>query len=564
MEFVFDRNYATDINKSRLDHLASLGLNLEKLSVLEVGSGVGSLTGFFEKLDCSILSTDVRQANIEEHGRRFPHRRIEFADLSRPGSHDHFGLFDIVFCYGALYHLSNPELAIKDLSHVCDHLFILETCVNPADNGEVNPVAEPRESLDQSIEGIRCRPARNWILSKLRKYFPYVYITASQPDHTDFPLKWPASSANSLTRSVFVASRQPIDSKILLQHLPAIQYTPESFKSAHSNLKCKTSPIGGILFDDFRVLIDSRALMVGGSWQGVPRKGAPTAWDMDTIKFFYERTLEFENPRILDIGANTGSFCLLPKINTNISGYAFEPTPVIYDILKNNIALNNLNEKIKALPIALSDKKGTAILKYPKSGTDSGFACLGKPLRFKDWIEIEVPVTTLDNVANEQGIEQVDLIKIDTEGCELFVLKGAEGLIREFHPAILTEYYDQNTRQFGYHAEEIKELLCSWGYESKQISSEDMYFHKAKSKAFPLSNVKPFKNTGSSEAKEKFREWMDKVADADLKERAPYDVEKRSCASTMSRSEPHHGGLGQIGTFREWIDRIAIADRRLY
>ena len=68
----------------------------------------------------------------------------------------------------------------------------------------------------------------------------------------------------------------------------------------------------GLLLDDLRVLIDERSLRVGGSWQLSTEK-EPIAYDIETIRFFYERTLEFQHPIVLDIGANTGSFCLLAK-----------------------------------------------------------------------------------------------------------------------------------------------------------------------------------------------------------------------------------------------------------
>ena len=460
-----------------------------------------------------ILSTEGRETNVEEHRRRYPHRKVELADLNKSGSHDRFGEFDIVFCYGTLYYLSNPALAIKDLSEACRSLLLLETCVYPIDNGKINLIKEPESALDQSIEGIGCRPARNWVLSELRKHFPFAYVTATQPDHSDFPLNWPVLQKKRLTRSVFIASRKPLEIPMLLQDLPGNQYVsaslPVSIKSEmHPPLK-KTE---GILFDDFRVSLDTRSTKVGGSWQGRLREGVPTAWDMETIKFFYERTLNIDNPVILDIGANTGSFCLLAKINQNIKCLAFEPMSMIYEILKNNILLNKLQYNVRALQIALSDKKGSEVLKYPKSGTDSGFACLGTPMRFDNWTEIKVPVNTLDQVAIEQGIKKVDLIKIDTEGCELLVLKGGENLIREYHPGILTEYYEANTQQFGCNAEKINELLSSWGYDSKKISSEGMYFYKPKGKKMSLMNPKTSKSDTITNGGENFHEWITKLA----------------------------------------------------
>jgi len=208
---VYDSQDAIEINRARQDHLASLGLDLANKTVLEVGSGVGRHTNFFEKLGCSTLSTDARIQNVEEHRQRYPHRKVEVADLIMPGSHYSFGEFDIIYCYGTLYHLSDPVLCIRELSRSCCSLFLLETCVNHQDNGKINIVGEDSNNPNQSFEGIGCLPGRDWVITELRKYFPYVYTTVYQPDHPDFPLNWPATNLNRLARAVFVASMQRLN-----------------------------------------------------------------------------------------------------------------------------------------------------------------------------------------------------------------------------------------------------------------------------------------------------------------------------------------------------------------
>jgi len=231
------------------------------------------------------------------------------------------------------------------------------------------------------------------------------------------------------------------------------------------------------LLYDFKVEIDPRTAEIGGCWQGKPRDGIPTVWGMDELRFFYERTLEYEQPVILDIGANAGAFSILTAMNPRMRSYAFEPTPLTYEILKKNISLNRLANYVKTFQIALSDKNGKVILKYPKSGKDSGLACIGEPLRFDEWIEFKVETRCLDDFATEHGIEKVDLIKIDTEGCELFVLKGAEELIKKCSPGIFCEYNETNAKQFGYHPSEITKLLASYGYRHIWVSHEDVFFY---------------------------------------------------------------------------------------
>src|SRR5215467_7370709 len=99
---------AQRINRIRHAHLASLGLNLQAKRVLEVGAGIGLLTAFFEERGCDVLSTDANPTNVAEMLRRYPHRKIGLLDLDRPAPLSDLGDFDIVYCYGTLYHLCDP------------------------------------------------------------------------------------------------------------------------------------------------------------------------------------------------------------------------------------------------------------------------------------------------------------------------------------------------------------------------------------------------------------------------------------------------------------------------
>ena len=223
---IFDYPEALEINRARQEHLASLGLDLVRKRVLEVGSGVGWHTGFFEKLGCTIISTDARPENVAEHLRRYPYRkgRVEVADLNILGSHTKFGKFDIVYCYGTLYHLSNPDLCIRDLADSCEGTFLLETLVNSVDNNEMNKVAEDSSGKNQSFDGIGCRPARNWIMSELKKYYSYVYVTRSQPNNPEFPTDWSAAPDPAKNyREVFVAAKKDLRLSSLSKDLMMMQ-----------------------------------------------------------------------------------------------------------------------------------------------------------------------------------------------------------------------------------------------------------------------------------------------------------------------------------------------------
>lgn len=220
MALIFDQPHALAINEARLKHLVSLGLDLENKTVLEVGAGIGRLTHFFEKRGCDVISTEGRPGNIAENLRRHPWRKVQKADLMVPGSHDHFRKFDVVFCYGVLYHVADPASVLDDLAQVCKGLFLLETRVFPKDNNRVHQRRE-KDKIDQSLDGRGCRPARNWLMAELRKHYKFVYVTRAQPNHHEFALKWP--SERQKVRAVFVASRDELDLPTLSDELPMRQ-----------------------------------------------------------------------------------------------------------------------------------------------------------------------------------------------------------------------------------------------------------------------------------------------------------------------------------------------------
>jgi ubiquinone/menaquinone biosynthesis C-methylase UbiE len=211
-------------NQRRLEHLSSLGLNFTGFTVLEVGAGIGVHTSFFLDRGCQVVTSDARLENINILRSRYPDLRVLFLDLDNPP--ETFNeLFDIVFCYGTLYHLKNPDRAIKFMSHCCRKMLLLETCVSFGDEYSLNSCIEDKLSPTQSISGKGCRPTRRWVHNQLKKYFEYVYLPITQPYHEEFPIDWTSPPANKkrLTRTVFIASRKKIVNKLLVEEIPMKQ-----------------------------------------------------------------------------------------------------------------------------------------------------------------------------------------------------------------------------------------------------------------------------------------------------------------------------------------------------
>src|ERR1700752_717582 len=122
---VFLEPEAQRINRARLEHLASLGLDLAGKRVLEVGAGIGLHTHFFEQRGCDVTSTDGAPANAAEMMRRWPYRRVGVLDLEQSADLRGLGSFDIIFCYGTLYHLRDPDAALARLATVCTGIVLV-------------------------------------------------------------------------------------------------------------------------------------------------------------------------------------------------------------------------------------------------------------------------------------------------------------------------------------------------------------------------------------------------------------------------------------------------------
>lgn len=218
-------------NQRRLEHLASLRLPLSGQRVLEVGAGVGDHTSFFLDRGCTVLCTEGRKENLALLRSRFrddPRVTVQLLDLEVSGLPEArpapLGPVDIVYCYGVLYHLSDPAAALSYLARCTGRLLLLETSVSYGDGDAVNQVREDAALVSQAVSGQGCRPTRGFVLSRLRAAFPHVYTPLTQPCHEEFPLDWGAAPQAGLARAVFIASRAPLaDNPLLTEELPQQQ-----------------------------------------------------------------------------------------------------------------------------------------------------------------------------------------------------------------------------------------------------------------------------------------------------------------------------------------------------
>lgn len=208
----------------RLEHLASLRIPVAGNSVLEIGAGIGDHSSYYVDRGCTITITDARPENICYLKARYPNNDVQFLDMEHPCHLDGFP-FDIVHCYGLLYHLGNPGQALEYISRNTRKILLLETCVSFGESDDINLVDEPKACPTQAFSGKGCRPTRPWIFKQLQELYEHVYIPLTQPNHEEFPVDWtsPAGHKADLSRAVFIASREKLDNEILTTSLVKVQ-----------------------------------------------------------------------------------------------------------------------------------------------------------------------------------------------------------------------------------------------------------------------------------------------------------------------------------------------------
>ncbi len=211
-------------NARRLEHLASLGLSIHGKTVLEVGAGIGDHTHFYLDRGCNVTITEARENGVAYLKKRYPNQLVLQLDLDSPSTSFN-SPFEIIHCYGLLYHLSEPEIAMNFMRSQCAGMFLLETCVSAGSGLEINPIAEAKTNPTQAVSGQGCRPTREWIFSKLQKLFPFAYMPITQPNHEEFPLDWknPTLAKSGLMRSIFIASLEKIENDQLISTVPERQ-----------------------------------------------------------------------------------------------------------------------------------------------------------------------------------------------------------------------------------------------------------------------------------------------------------------------------------------------------
>ena len=487
---------------------------LKLSNAVDVGCGVGFFSQTLTECGLNVCGFDGREENVAEARRRFANIPFGEGDIEERAILQ-LGRCDLVLCFGLLYHLENPLLAIRNLQGLTEKCLLLESMCLPGEKTSMLLRQEPRQH-DQSLSDLACYPSEGSIAKMLYcAGFAMVYRVMPLPDHEDFR----ETTEHARRRTVLLASSTAIDvagfqliaepheSEDPWAKRPAVRATlPQRIgRFLRSPARRKYITLANRARQIFPAMPIPLRLPFGAWWLA-----EKSALDEELIynefekmeRGFVERLLR-RNMTVVDAGAHHGLYTLLASKRVGWDGrvIAIEPSPRECQRLEKHLRLNRCSNT-ELVPCALGEDPGEADL-YLVDGCHDWCNSLRPPAVGESVRTVRVSVRRLDDMLAELGVSKVDFIKLDVEGAELSVLYGAMKLLHgKSRPAILAEVQDTRTRSWDYAAREIIEFLLRMDYRWFAIAAKgallpiscDQESYDANLVALPVERTEEFLN----------------------------------------------------------------------
>jgi FkbM family methyltransferase len=479
---VFDQRHYLRLIEARGETIRRVVSELKPVlqlsTALDAGCGVGFFARILQEAGLNVHAFDGRLENVEEACRRFPQMSFEQGDIQ---SSDicKLGEFDLVLCFGLLYHLESPLLAIRNLRALTAKALLLESMCLP--NQEPWMLLREEASFeDQSLTDVAFYASEGCLVKMLyRAGFNAVYQIAPFPDHDDFR----ETAEHIRRRTILLALPQKVN-------LPGLTFIPESRESSDpwrkktpgqaKSSKCLRQFFAKPIDQKFASISRRVKTLFGENPSGMKLSfGARWLLEQSALddqlrsgKFevaetnFMVRFLK-DGMTVLDIGAHHGFYTLLAARQVGSSGrvIAFEPSPRERVRLERHVRLNKCTN-VRIEQIALGESPGPAEL-FLVEGMEDYCNSLRPPAVNAATRKVRVNVSSLDASVKQAKIDRVDFIKIDTEGGELDILRGARSILNaDLRPVLLVEIAEIRTAAWGYSAREtigfLDNLKYSW------------------------------------------------------------------------------------------------------
>jgi FkbM family methyltransferase len=206
-----------------------------------------------------------------------------------------------------------------------------------------------------------------------------------------------------------------------------------------------------------------------GDWLGA-KVASDEVWDAFLLPWM---DALHQGQVMVDVGAHTGTFTIR-LAQRGVKVHAFEASPEVFELLQLNVVENNLTDLVTLHNVALYDKEESlavssqcAYSKLPDGKRDySSSECSGWMWLVPGKDAYNIRARTLDSFK----IENVALIKVDTEGCDLRVLQGSVKTISMCRPVICFEFNEQPALSNGYGIDELLRFMQNIGYQVSEVA----------------------------------------------------------------------------------------------
>lgn len=537
----FDTADAARINTARKSFLEELLPDLMGQGgvkrVLDVGCGYGFFSNYLKSANLYVVAFDGRRENAAEAKNRYPDIDFHVYDIENPSCLN-LGSFDLVLCFGLLYHLENPFQAIRNLYALSDKYLLIETMVAPY-RSAVSVLYEESQSDNQGPRYLAWMPTESGFVKMLYQAgFEGVYRSTPLPEHEQFR----RSLTRRKARTIFLVTKgmgrdpeikfgnaqfrlipepsAPVSSlhawdSIIGKLLRPLR-TPQAFGLHVFDLVSKHTP-ASLIVRACNALAIPRPLRRWPGWvlgAGDYKTHLPTLIRLLLWRAFSSKTsnspfiIKWHNGikilahpkaetclalfvtgyyepnefsflnRILkpgmvfiDIGANLGLYSLFASTLVGEEGtvLAIEPSEREFQRLKTNAELNH-RRNICLMQIGLSNESSERNLRiadevHSGHNTFGDFAYTGVQQEGQQRARVQ----RLDDVVQKEGFKRVDVIKMDAEGHELFVLQGAVETIKRFKPTLFVELVDRSLSLQGCTSDQVWDCLTNMGYRILQF-----------------------------------------------------------------------------------------------
>jgi FkbM family methyltransferase len=198
-------------------------------------------------------------------------------------------------------------------------------------------------------------------------------------------------------------------------------------------------------------------------------------WDKRVYLSFVQR-----GDTVLDVGANVGAHAVFLSHLVGEKGkvLAFEPLPPNVEAISETMRKRSRIDNISVLQLAVGNPAEAGrpvVIRAPADDLTQASLQLQQAGSWQLKVslrEFTVPLTSLDMQAHVQALSAIDFVKIDVEGGELDVLKGAERTLRRHRPLVYCEVYERWAASFGYSPGDLFQFMSKLGYVGARAISK--------------------------------------------------------------------------------------------